>query len=148
MSRCFFIILFIIPSFALSQNKVRDTELLKSKITREKDTLIVIKQIVSDKAKIAYEEILAKTNSQLSLWFNPYGILIGILGVLVAFLAIAVAFVIFKQSRDAKELIKESLYKHQVALDDLINEKNSYFNNYIISLNDSIGAYKDKLASE
>lgn len=39
----------------------------------------------------AYIEILEKTNSQLSVWTNPYGIMVGIVSALTAILAIGVA---------------------------------------------------------
>lgn len=44
--------------------------------------------VVPDQATQHYIDILEKTNSQLSLWWNPYGVFIGALGVLFAIAAI------------------------------------------------------------
>src|SRR5216683_5279708 len=46
-----------------------------------------------------YVRLLERTNQQLSLWWNPYGIMVAALGALFAVLAIVAAFIIFRQSR-------------------------------------------------
>ncbi len=43
-----------------------------------------------------YASIIEKTNQQLGLWFNPYGLMIGILAVLVAIIAIGVGIALWR----------------------------------------------------
>ncbi len=54
-----------------------------------------------------YTDFLEKINNQLSLWTNPYGIMVGVLSFLLTTLAIAVAFFLYKQSLDHKNQLKE-----------------------------------------
>lgn len=65
-----------------------------------------------------YIQILEKTNQQLSLWANPYGIMLGILTLMVAIIAIVVAWYIWKNSKEQKDLFKEALVKYQKSLND------------------------------
>ena len=48
-----------------------------------------------------YINILEKTNQQLNLWYNPYGIAIAILAIFFAILALAAAFIIYRQGRSS-----------------------------------------------
>jgi ribosomal protein S27E len=50
-----------------------------------------------------YALILEKTNQQLGLWSNPYGIMIGILTLLFAIAATVVSIMLVKNSRDMKK---------------------------------------------
>src|SRR3989344_412311 len=54
-----------------------------------------------------YIEILEKTNQQLSLWYNPYGLMIGVLTLLVALLAIYFAYILWRQGKDYKDFLLE-----------------------------------------
>ncbi|MCX6318257.1 MAG: hypothetical protein NTW29_13275 [Bacteroidetes bacterium] len=126
-----------------AQNELRNDTF--HQITRT-DTVFISKERPIDSVLSNYQQILEKTNSQLGMWSNPYGILIGCLGVMITLLGIGVAFVIYKQGKDARDLIKESLNKHEVELDKLINEKNNYFKNFEISLNKSIQEYQERLS--
>lgn len=72
----------------------------------------------------AYQEILEKTNSQLSLWWNPYGILIALLGVLFTIFTIFAAVVIFFQGRAAKKLLQDTLDNYSSILNEFVKEKN------------------------
>lgn len=65
-----------------------------------------------------YASIVEKTNSQLGLWTNPYGIMVGILTLMVAVIAIVVAWYIWKNSKEQKELFAEVLVKYQKSLDE------------------------------
>lgn len=65
-----------------------------------------------------YIQILEKTNQQLGLWTNPYGIMVGILTLMVALMAIVVAWYIWKNSKEQKDLFKEALAKYQKSLDE------------------------------
>jgi hypothetical protein len=50
-----------------------------------------------------YIEILEKTNQQLGLWTNPYGVMVGVLSFLVGLLAIGVAWMIWRQGKEFRE---------------------------------------------
>ena len=65
--------------------------------------------IATQKTNQHFSEILEKTNHQLSLWHNPYGVSIGILSVFFALLAVGVAIVLFKQSADHKKSIEKEI---------------------------------------
>lgn len=56
-----------------------------------------------------YVELLEKTNAQLSLWTNPYGVMVGILTLLVALLAIGSAYIILRQSSDYKQSFNKAV---------------------------------------
>lgn len=53
-----------------------------------------------------YIQILEKTNQQLSLWTNPYGVMVGVLAVLFTVLAIVAAVIIYRQSKEYKEKLQ------------------------------------------
>ena len=71
-----------------------------------------------------YASILEKTNAQLSLWWNPFGVMVAALGVLFAVLAIAAAVIIYRQGREYRELINRSIAKYQDILNAFIEDKN------------------------
>lgn len=54
-----------------------------------------------------YIDLLEKTNQQLSLWYNPYALMVGILTLLVALLAMYFAYILWRQSRDYKDFLEE-----------------------------------------
>jgi hypothetical protein len=56
-----------------------------------------------------YQQIVEKTNSQLSLWGNPYGVMVGGLGVLVAFLAIGITIYTILQNNKSRKIVREEL---------------------------------------
>lgn len=66
-----------------------------------------------------YASILEKTNSQLGLWTNPYGVMVGTLTLLVAVGAIIVSVMLVRNSREQKEMQQE-FFKEQ---ERLIKEK-------------------------
>ncbi len=63
-----------------------------------------------------YISLLEKTNQQLSLWSNPYGVMVAVLSFLVAFLAVAAAVILYRQSREYRDLYQEALKNYEVAL--------------------------------
>src|SRR3989344_2437809 len=63
-----------------------------------------------------YIQILEKTNQQLGLWTNPYGIMIGVLAILFTILTIIAAVVIYQQSKDYKEKIDKLLGEYEKQL--------------------------------
>jgi DNA-directed RNA polymerase subunit RPC12/RpoP len=71
-----------------------------------------------------YVRLLERTNQQLSLWWNPYGVMVAVLAALFAVLAIVAAFIIFRQSREYRSLITSSIVEYQGILNAFIKEKN------------------------
>jgi len=128
-----------------AQSEIRTNDTLHS--IEAKDTL-PSDLYLSDKQTIKhYQEILEKTNNQLSLWMNPYAIFIASLGVLFTILAIVVAFTIYRQGKEYKNLINESIKKHKIALDKLITENKLQLENSKANLDRMIEEYQLKLDS-
>lgn len=144
MTKYLLLIFLIIPFFAQTQ-VIKDSSLSQSKTIINKDTVVIIQQRIDNNIAQNYQQILEKTNSQLSLWWNPYGVFIAMLGVLFTVLAIVAAFVIYRQSKEYRDLIKNSLEEHKIALDKLINEKNNQLKIYDASLDKSIKEYTEQL---
>lgn len=67
----------------------------------------------SSQAMLNYVDILEKTNQQLSLWYNPYGVLVGILGLFMALLAIFFAYILWRQGRDYKDAFSSFLIQQK-----------------------------------
>jgi len=84
------------------------------------DTIYSAKQL--DRIEATYIDTLEKTNEQLALWSNPYGIFIAVLGVLFAILAIGFAVVLFRQSRDYKEQVNKLVEDYLVSSSEKINQ--------------------------
>lgn len=147
MKKCFLLFLIIIAHFAITNAANKDSANQNSKISVKKDTVFIIQQSSNDNIAKNYQQILEKTNNQLSLWFNPYGLFVTMLGVLFAILAIVAAFVIYRQSKEYKGLIQKSLTDHKTALDKLIIEKSEQLKNYEVNLDKSIKEYKEQLTN-
>lgn len=130
-----FLTLVILPFYGLSKN-----------ISRV-DTVCVKNNSIDPATIQNYQDILEKTNMQLSLWWNPYGLLIAILGVLFTILTIISAVVIYRQSKEYRELINQSISKHELLFNDLIAEKNQQLLIIENNLNALINEYKEKLAT-
>lgn len=56
-----------------------------------------------------YIDILEKTNQQLGLWTNPYGLIVMILTFFVAILAVAVAWAIYRQGADYRKKLLDHM---------------------------------------
>jgi len=67
-----------------------------------------------------YASIVEKTNNHLNMWFNPYGLMVGILTLLVAVAAIVVSVILWKNSEEQKKRIKD-FFDEQ---DKIIKERN------------------------
>lgn len=147
MTKYLFLLFLIFPLLSQSQDVPKDTSLLLSKQLVKKDTVVILQrrdeQIIKD-----YQQILEKTNEQLSLWSNPYGLFVGMLGVLFAVLAIIAVFVLYRQSKEYKDLINKSLQEHRLALDKLLAERNNQLDIYNASIDKSIMEYKEQLKTE
>ena len=63
----------------------------------------------ADVATNTYIAILEKTNQQLGLWSNPYGIMVMVLTILVALLAISFAYILWRQGKEYREVFKSFL---------------------------------------
>lgn len=63
------------------------------------------------KINTQYQEVLEKTNNQLGLWTNPYSLMVGGLAVLFTVLTIVAAVMIWWQSRENREMVREELDK-------------------------------------
>lgn len=63
-----------------------------------------------------YIDILEKTNQQLSLWQNPYGLMVGTLAVLFTILTIVAVIIIYRQGQEYKNRIEadRDLYKRKI----------------------------------
>jgi DNA-directed RNA polymerase subunit RPC12/RpoP len=104
----------------------------QSKSDRSLDSLNTrIDSLTRQLSKIEWERqlskqaisILEKTNEQLGLWWNPYGVLIGILGILFAVLAIAATVILFRQSREYRSILAESVANYESIINKFIEEK-------------------------
>ena len=135
----------MVPVLILIHGTSRDSSTFNSKENLHKDTVVIIQKITDDNIAKNYQQILEKTNTQLSLWWNPYGIFVAMLGVLFALLAIIAVFLIFRQSNEYKTLINKSLDDHKNALDKLITEKNNQLENDKTRLDSLIMEYEEKL---
>ena len=67
-----------------------------------------------------YIQILEKTNQQLSLWANPYGVMVGALAVLFTVLAIVAAVIIYRQSKDYKEKLQADREQYSKSLNEFL----------------------------
>jgi len=95
----------------------------------------------------SYQEILEKTNQQLSLWWNPYILIISMLSIFFTVMAIITAIVIFRQSRESRRLMEESLFKHQLTLENLVDEKQKQLKLYESNVDNLILETKNKLSA-
>ncbi len=137
--------LIMVPFFAQTQGTFKDSATIHSNPMVHKDTVVIVQKIIDDNVVKNYQQILEKTNSQLSLWWNPYGLLISVLGILFTILTIISAVIIYRQSKDHKEMLKESITKYESILNQLIEEKNKQLKTVEIDLTNLISEYKKKL---
>ncbi len=88
-------------------------------------------------------ETIEKTNQQLSLWSNPYGVFIASLGVLFTVMTIFFAGFLFMQSREYKERFNKLLKSYEIALEKLISD----WNERKVEIDKQIADNKSKLSS-
>lgn len=60
-----------------------------------------------------YIDLLEKTNQQLSLWFNPYAIMVAVLTGLIAILAIGGTFLVYWVSKDYRDKARKERTRHR-----------------------------------
>lgn len=88
--------------------------------TRVDSIVLVVEKLKSERQIDKHLiEILEKTNQQLNLWSNPYGIMIAALGILFAILAIISAGIIYRQNQDYKNKISALFESYKQALDKM-----------------------------
>ena len=109
----------------------------------EIDSLRAQVRLLQDRQTEQYFSILEKTNQQLSLWFNPYGIIIASLAVLFALLAIVASVIIYRQGKEYKERLDAFVTSYQGVLDKLIKE----WQDKRDEIENRIEGYQDELAS-
>lgn len=78
-----------------------------------------------------YSSILEKTNDQLSLWYNPYGISVGILTILIAVGAVVVSIILWRNSRDQRKLVLDSITEMEKNAKERMEESKVEFQNLI-----------------
>lgn len=130
MKHLFFTITFCFWIFSLcifSHNQLENNHIVDNELIVVQDTVNINTQLTDEEITKVYQEILEKTNAQLNLWWNPYGVMIGSLGVLFAILTIISAVIIYRQGKDYKEIIHDSVKRHQSVLDDMIREREKQF---------------------
>lgn len=153
MKKVIIFLIFISFSILSESSYGFDSDLKKNEINKEKiieskvDTIVIIEKQVDKEILKNYTQILEKTNNQLSLWFNPYGIFISMLGVLFTFFAVIVAFIIFRQSKEYKDLIRKSIDEHKLTLENLVREKENQMRNIELSIDKTIIDYKMQLTT-
>lgn len=90
-----------------------------------------------------YQSILEKTNQQLSLWSNPYGVAIGILTAFIGILAILVAYAIYRNSKEQREFAK-AFFEEQ---EKIIKQSNKRIISAEAKLDALLIGYEKKLKS-
>lgn len=120
-------LLIAIPSTTAVAIQKTDTtkQILSNSVAIQLDSLKLIiskweRERVSDQK---YLDIIQKTNDQLGLWTNPYGIMIAALGVLFGVLAIVATFIIFRQNAAYRSMINESIMNYQTIINKFLDEK-------------------------
>jgi DNA repair exonuclease SbcCD ATPase subunit len=101
---------------------------------------------------INYASIVEKTNQQLSLWYNPYGIIIASLTALITVGAIVATILIYRSSTEYKKQIKNFISEQDKLstnrmekFDKSWKEREEKASRYETALNKLIDQYKDKL---
>lgn len=117
-----FIVIFFINSFAyatwtqinsweLNIQKVINTNILENK-----------NNLVNNDYQKEYIDILEKTNQQLSLWHNPYWIMIWALWVLFTVLALFSTIIIYRQWKEYKDKLENDREEYKNKINILLEE--------------------------
>jgi len=91
-------------------------------LLREIDSLKIIVNKLSQDRSQPYQEILEKTNQQLSLWSNPYALMIASLAILFTLLTIIAAVIIYSQGKEFKAKIDSFLQGYKELLETLVKD--------------------------
>lgn len=72
-----------------------------------------------------YIQILEKTNQQLGLWTNPYGLIVGVLAILFTVLTIVAVFIVYRQGKEYKEKLESDREQYRKNIEEFLsNQKN------------------------
>ena len=101
--------------------------------------------VSSPRADSLYLAILERTNSQLSLWWNPYGVMIAALGILFAILAIVAALILWRQGKEYRNLVEQMVQQSQAVLNAYLEEKNVQLEAFRHDLSHQVASWKGEL---
>lgn len=87
-----------------------------------------------------YASILEKTNQQLGVWSNPYGVAIGVLALLVAFAVATITVMLWRSSTEYKKLVRETLEEQKELMKQQTEQAKKQFE-------DLISEYQNRLKS-
>jgi hypothetical protein len=100
----------------------------------------------------AYIELLEKTNQQLSYWWTPWSVMLGVLTVLIGGGAIMASALFFRQSRDHRTLVQEVIERQLQVLNDFVAEKNDLIDLRLTEvrqeINSATGEHRKELEAE
>jgi len=94
----------------------------------------------------AYSALLEKTNQQLSLWYNPFAVIISSLALLFTVLAIVATFIIFRQGAEYRKILDAAIADYRDVLNDFIADKKTQLDNIEQYFNKKIRESEEKLA--
>lgn len=99
-----------------------------------------------------YIQILEKTNQQLSLWTNPYGLMVGALAVLFTVLAIFATIIVYRQNKDYKEKLESDRDQYKKNFEEflasqktIIEKREKQANEVEVKINNLIDVYRKDL---
>lgn len=94
-----------------------------------------------------YASVLEKTNQQLGLWSNPYGVAVGILSVLIAVIAIAVGYALWRNSKEQRERFEKFVSEQEKIFTEQNKIRNTSVRKAEAQLDELINQYKKRLDS-
>jgi len=171
MKKIIISILLILVGISYSQNKDPKINPQKEKkiesVSQFEEPQILLTDKFSQNSLIDslnehYKSILEKTNNQLSLWTNPYGIMVGALAILFTIMAIVATIILYIQNRGFQYEIekirkefrfqidtiiknyKDELNKFNEEKEGLMKEKNSALDDLIAKYSESLNELKVK----
>ncbi|MEI8249164.1 MAG: hypothetical protein WCG07_01575 [Candidatus Taylorbacteria bacterium] len=69
-----------------------------------------------------YIDLLEKTNQQLGMWTNPYGVLVAALALIVAVLTIAFALILWRQGKEYRDIFNKFLLDQKTFAESELNK--------------------------
>ena len=128
ISACF--IFTILGHLAFAQGSPRAaTPADSSLITLHNTIANLAKSLDSLRVESRYGLVLEKTNQQLSLWYNPYALIISSLAVLFTVLAIVATVIVFRQSAEYRRILDAAIAQYTQVLNKFIEDKKVQLDN-------------------
>jgi hypothetical protein len=90
--------------------------------------------------------LLERVNSQLSLVWNPLGVMIGALGVLFAVGAIASGLILYRQGREYRSLLEKAIAENGRVVTAYLEEKGAHFEAMRQALDEHLARSRSELA--